>query len=53
MQAMVAAIIVETIESLDLQWPTVSKKRAARQQEGASKLEAELDSPSTSQKTED
>ncbi len=26
MQAMVAAIIAETIESLDLQWPTVSKK---------------------------
>ena len=52
MQAMVAAIIAETIESLDLKWPKVSKKELHANKKARLELEAELDSPSTSQKTE-
>jgi PPK2 family polyphosphate:nucleotide phosphotransferase len=48
MQAMVAAIIAETIESLDLQWPAVSKKERQANEKARRALEAELDSPSTS-----
>ena len=36
MQAMAAAILVDTIERLDLQWPTVSDEDRAGQRRGAS-----------------
>jgi PPK2 family polyphosphate:nucleotide phosphotransferase len=41
MQAMVAAILVDTIESLDLQWPTVSDKEREANAQARRQLEAE------------
>ena len=43
MQAMVAAILVDTINSLDLQWPTVSDKARAANAKARERLEAEAD----------
>jgi PPK2 family polyphosphate:nucleotide phosphotransferase len=43
MQAMAAAILVDTIESLDLQWPTVSDKDRAANAKARQELEAESD----------
>ena len=41
MQAMAAAILVDTIEGLDLQWPTVSDEDRAANEEARRELEAE------------
>jgi PPK2 family polyphosphate:nucleotide phosphotransferase len=43
LQAMVAAIIVDTIESLDLQWPTVSDEAREANAKARLDLEAEAD----------
>jgi len=43
MQAMVAAVLADTIESLDLAWPTVSDKDREKHAEARKKLEAEPD----------
>ena len=43
MQAMAAAILVDTIEGLDLQWPTVSDADRAANEEARRELEAEPD----------
>lgn len=43
MQAMVAAILVDTIGSLDLSWPEVSERARAANAEARRKLEAEPD----------
>jgi hypothetical protein len=43
MQAMAAAIIVDTIGSLDLQWPTVSDEDRDANANARAKLEAESD----------
>ena len=43
MQAMVAAVLVETITGLDLAWPTVSPKDAKANAEARRLLEAEPD----------
>jgi hypothetical protein len=43
MQAMVAAILVDTIGSLGLSWPEVSDKARAANAEARRKLEAEPD----------
>jgi PPK2 family polyphosphate:nucleotide phosphotransferase len=43
MQAMTAAILVDTIGSLDLQWPTVSDKDRAANAKARQELEAEPD----------
>jgi len=43
MQAMVAAVLVDTIGSLDLRWPEVSAEARAANQEARRKLEAEPD----------
>lgn len=43
MQAMVAAILVDTIGSLDLSWPEVSEQARAANAEARRKLEAEPD----------
>ena len=43
MQAMVAAIIVDTIEALDLQWPTVSDEDRADNAKARAELEAEAE----------
>jgi PPK2 family polyphosphate:nucleotide phosphotransferase len=43
MQAMTAAVIVDTIGSLDLQWPTVSESTRAANAEARAQLEAEPD----------
>jgi PPK2 family polyphosphate:nucleotide phosphotransferase len=43
MQAMTAAILVDTIASLDLQWPTVSDKDRAANAKARQELEAESD----------
>jgi polyphosphate kinase 2 (PPK2 family) len=42
-QAMVAAVIVETLDSLDLRWPEVSPKEHAANLEARKRLEAEND----------
>jgi PPK2 family polyphosphate:nucleotide phosphotransferase len=41
MQAMVAAILVDTIESLDLQWPTVSDREREANAQARQQLDAE------------
>ncbi len=41
MQAMVAAILVDTIGGLDLQWPTVSEKEREANAKARRELEAE------------
>ena len=41
MQAMVATILVDTIGSLDLQWPTVSDEERAANAKARRELEAE------------
>jgi PPK2 family polyphosphate:nucleotide phosphotransferase len=41
MQAMVAAILVDTIDSFDLQWPTVSEKEREANAKARQELEAE------------
>ena len=41
MQAMAAAILVDTIEGLDLQWPTVSDEDRAANEKARRELEAE------------
>jgi PPK2 family polyphosphate:nucleotide phosphotransferase len=46
MQAMVAAILVDTIQSLDLSWPTVSPDEHAANVRARQELMAELDSSS-------
>ena len=43
MQAMAAAILVDTIGSLDLRWPTVSDKDRAANAKARQELEAESD----------
>ena len=43
MQAMVASILVDAIESLDLQWPTVSPKERDANVEARRVLESEAD----------
>ncbi len=43
MQAMAAAVIVDSITSLDLQWPTVSEAELAQNAEARARLEAEPD----------
>jgi PPK2 family polyphosphate:nucleotide phosphotransferase len=43
MQAMVAAVLVETIDALDLQWPTVSDAERKKNAEARTQLEAEPD----------
>jgi PPK2 family polyphosphate:nucleotide phosphotransferase len=43
MQAMVASILVDTITSLDLAWPTVSEKQHQENAEARKQLEAEPD----------
>jgi PPK2 family polyphosphate:nucleotide phosphotransferase len=43
MQAMVAAIVADTIESLDLQWPTVSASDQQANENARRELEAEVD----------
>ncbi len=43
MQAMVAAIVVDTIESLDLEWPTVSVEDEKANENARRELEAEVD----------
>jgi PPK2 family polyphosphate:nucleotide phosphotransferase len=43
MQAMAAAVIVDAIDSLDLQWPTVSESARAANAEARARLEAEPD----------
>ena len=43
MQAMVAAILVDTIEGLDLQWPTVSDEDRAANAKARRELEAEAE----------
>ena len=45
MQAMAAAIIVDAIQSLDLQWPTVSDQERAANAAARRELEAEPDQP--------
>jgi PPK2 family polyphosphate:nucleotide phosphotransferase len=45
MQAMTAAIIVDTVQSLDLQWPTVSDKERVANVAARRELEAESDQP--------
>jgi hypothetical protein len=41
LQVMAAAVIVDAIQSLDLQWPTVSDKDREANAEARKKLEAE------------
>jgi len=41
MQAMAAALLVDTIEGLDLQWPTVSDKEREANDKARRELEAE------------
>jgi hypothetical protein len=41
MQAMVASILVDTIDSLDLQWPTVSDADREANAKARAQLEAE------------
>jgi hypothetical protein len=41
-QALVAAILVDTIEALDLKWPEVSEKDHEANLEARRKLEAEV-----------
>ena len=41
MQAMTAAVLVDTIEGLDLQWPTVSAEDRAANEQARQELEAE------------
>ena len=41
MQAMVAALLVDTIDSLDLSWPEVSEQARAANAEARRKLAAE------------
>ena len=43
MQAMAASILVDTIETLDLQWPTVSEDAHRRNAGACRTLEAERD----------
>ena len=43
MQAMVARILVDTIGSLPLEWPTVSEKDRAANAKARQQLEAEPD----------
>jgi PPK2 family polyphosphate:nucleotide phosphotransferase len=43
MQAMAASILADTVESLDLQWPTVSDDARKRNAEARTALEAEVD----------
>jgi PPK2 family polyphosphate:nucleotide phosphotransferase len=43
MQAMVAAVLIETIDSLGLDWPKVSAKQHAANLEARKRLEAEAD----------
>ena len=43
MQAMVASIVADTIESLDLQWPTVSVEDQQANENARRELEAEVD----------
>ena len=45
MQAMVASILVDTISSLDLSWPTVSDADRQANAEARRQLESELDEP--------
>jgi hypothetical protein len=43
MQAMVAAIVADAIESLDLQWPAVSPEDEKANKNARRELEAEVD----------
>jgi PPK2 family polyphosphate:nucleotide phosphotransferase len=52
MQAMTAAILVDTIESLDLQWPTVSDKQREANEKARRALEAESDDPADTPRRE-
>jgi Short C-terminal domain/Phospholipase_D-nuclease N-terminal len=52
MQAMVAAIVVDTIGALDLQWPTVSDAEREANAKARAALEAEPDYPVTGTSTE-
>jgi PPK2 family polyphosphate:nucleotide phosphotransferase len=50
MQAMVAAIVAETIESFDLQWPAVSAEDRQANENARRDLEAEVDNPRAADK---
>jgi len=50
MQAMVASIVAETIESLDLRWPTVSKKERKANDKARLALEAEVNISGTGER---
>jgi len=47
MQAMVTAVVADTIESLDLKWPTVSAKDQQANERARAELQAEPDGPTT------
>jgi PPK2 family polyphosphate:nucleotide phosphotransferase len=51
MQAMTAAILVDTIQRLDLQWPTVSDEERAVNTAARRELEAESDQPVAARNT--
>jgi PPK2 family polyphosphate:nucleotide phosphotransferase len=50
MQAMVASIVADAIESLDLQWPTVSTKERDANEKARLALEAEVDNSRTGER---